>query len=115
MELPLLDFETSPYIYSTRILIIYCDYYSCEQVLRLNYPSIIAQESLPSADRLLQAFRVSTDIHFVGNGPFAGLKRVFKQFAEYYCNNVSEIPLVSTSVFTIKLQKLISVTHSKNY
>jgi hypothetical protein len=114
MELPLLDFESGP-AYPARVLLIYSDYYSCNEVLRFNYASVIAQECLPSADRLLQAFGVSTDIHFVGNGPFAGLKRVVKQFAEYYCSNVSGIPFVSRSIFTIKLQKLISITNSKNY
>ena len=114
MELPLLDFESSQ-TYPARVLLIYSDYYSCKRVLRSNYASIIAQESLPSADRLLQAFGVSTDIHFVGKGPFAELKRVVKQFADYYCSNVSGIPLVSRSIFTTSLEKLISITNSKNY
>jgi hypothetical protein len=69
--------------------------YFGSQFFSCSVPSLmIAWGSLPSTDRLLQAFEVSIHDKFCNMGPFWKLQMAFRDFAHRYCGIDGDVPLV---------------------
>lgn len=73
------------------------DYYSFRTKIIDANPEAIALQSLPSIDRLLEAYSYSPQLSV--RGPFQGLERAFKDFSEHYCMTVVDVPLASSKEF----------------
>jgi hypothetical protein len=70
------------------------NYFGCERFSCKTPPLLIAWGSLPSTDRLLEAFNVSEHKEKENSGPFWKLQKVFQAFADHYCGVDRVLPLV---------------------
>jgi hypothetical protein len=91
------------------------DYYSYETFLVPDDHYAIQWESMPSADELIRCFSVLRVRTFVGAGPFQGLQKAVKQFADYYCSIGICLPLVSNPLCSFWYIADIAIFLSKNF
>jgi hypothetical protein len=74
--------------------------YFGHQFFSCSVPSLmIAWDSLPSTDRLLQAFEVSIHDKNCNVGPFWKLQMAFREFAHHYCDINGDVPLVRAEIY----------------
>jgi hypothetical protein len=81
--------------FQRRSVILTADYYSRTYQDMPDINQAIAPESVPSTERLLQAYLTSRQNFLPTPSPFARLSKAFRDFAESYCNSAAELPLVS--------------------
>jgi len=95
ISLPLVEFDNSSHaFYPEELILIFITYYHSQKQALPNYHAAIAWEYLPSVDRLIQAYDASEYGCVPNTGPFFGLYRAFKEFADKYCSKMRAFPLV---------------------
>ena len=92
VEVPVLELRDPNDAQNLKYMV--CDYFGCERFSLKTPPLLIAWGSLPSTERLLEAFGVSRRKEQENTGPFWRLQKVFQAFADDYCGTGGDIPLV---------------------
>ena len=92
IKVPLIHFEPSGFQHTRQILTL--NYFQKSYYSAHNTKHAIAPGSAPSVARLLQAYLTSRGNRILEAGPFSRLSRAFRDFAETYCENAAELPLV---------------------
>jgi hypothetical protein len=91
VDLPIVEYENSE---SNTRLIIHLSYYGSSYTWEENPSYGIAWDSLPTVDRLLQAFESSIESRFRSTGPFCHIQDALRLFCNAYCNSLAGVPLV---------------------
>jgi hypothetical protein len=95
---PVVHFER-PDFKSNRV-VLSMDYYHKYEYTVPDERKAISPGSVPSIERLLQAYLISRRDYYSNPGPFAGLYKAFRDFAENYCNVTGQMPLVRDQIPT---------------
>jgi hypothetical protein len=91
ISIPTVDFD---HVQEPHLRLVYFDYYDSRSVFVSDYASAFAWRSLPSIERLLEAYEASEFSCTPDPGPFSRLQNALRNFADHYCCKISDVPLV---------------------
>jgi hypothetical protein len=109
ISLPIFEFDDSKL--PNKQLIVHLSYYGCSHAWEENSPHCISWDSLPTVDRLLQAFDSSIESTFGETGPFCGIQDALRRFCDAYCNSLVILPLVRETHHYCSMRKEKSAVH----
>jgi hypothetical protein len=95
LELPVMKPQDSNELYECNNIIY--NYWSSRFIRETCHRAVIAWDSLPTLDRLVRSYRLSSHVNIRNFGsPFSRLQRAVREFALEYSNSVTKLPLVRT-------------------